>query len=278
VVEAAHKLGVKCATLGIGDDVFIEPFKNETKMQYFKEVLGKSDKLFFNAEYLGRESAKISGINIDYQVTYFGVDYNIYKPIDTDRKTALRQDFGFPESPLLILNVASPLVRKGWLDLLDAIAEIKKKRSDFKLVAGYAGPGDIDLPKEIKARNLDEVVIDYGEVMPSDLSRLYNSVDIFCLPSHWEGLPTVVMESMACGLPVISTPVCGIPEIVGEGLTGTLVPPKQPNELAQALLKLMDDEALRITYGHNAREFIVNKWGNANENSAKLMAELAKIM
>jgi len=271
VVEAAHRLGVKCATLGIGDDVFIEPFKNDSRMNDFKTVLKASDASFFNADYLGRESKKISGLDLKYDVTYFGVDYKLFKPASAQLRKELRNQFNFPQDKLLILNVASPLVRKGWLELFDAVAELKKERTDFMLIAGYAGPQNIDIPREIANRSLGDICIDYGEVKPADLNKLYNCSDIFCLPSHWEGLPTVVMESMACGMPVISTNVCGIPEIIDSGKTGILVGPKDPGQLFAALRDLCASPDMRNKLGNNAREFIVSTWGNANENSAKLL-------
>ncbi len=270
VQDAAHKLGIKSAILGIGDDVIVEPLKKESNIQEFKQLLLEADARFYNADYLGKEANKIAGLNTNYTVTYFGVDYNLFKPASEIQKKQLRAEYHFPADKIIILTVASPLVRKGWLDLFDALEIIKNETIDFVLVGGYAGPKDIEIVMEIENRGLKPYFIDLGEVKPETLSKLYNTADIFCLPSHWEGLPTVVMESMACGLAVLSTNVCGIPEIVTTGETGILVPTKRVDLLTKELLLLIKDKGKRKILGNNARKFIVDIWGNANDNAAKL--------
>ena len=82
------------------------------------------------------------------------------------------------------------------------------------------------------------------------------------------------MEAMASGLPVITTDMCGHPEIISNGVTGILVPPKQPDILSKELLALINDKEKRKFLGDNARNFIVNKWGNFYENAVKLYKKM----
>ena len=95
-------------------------------------------------------------------------------------------------------------------------------------------------------------------------------VDVFCLPSHWEGMANANIEAMSTGLPVITTNVCGHPELIEDGVNGILVPPKQPKILEEKLRALLADAVLREQLGKTARDFIVNKWGNFADNSKNL--------
>ena len=278
MLQAARKLGVKCAVLGIGDDVITWPGSSAKEMEEFKYVVTKADLVLTNADYLGKDIQKSSGMQVPYVVNYFGIDYDKFKPVDEAEKLKLRVKYNIPANKIVILTVGSPLKRKGWLDLFDALAEIKKTNTDFLLVGGYAGPKDLDIPAEVAARGLAEQFYDQGEIKPELLSEFYNLADIFCLPSHWEGLATVVSEGMASGLPVVTTDVCGQPEIVKHNETGILVSAKDKVGLANELLSLIENKEMRQELGAAARRFIVDTWGNDDENSRKLLGILKSIL
>ena len=89
-----------------------------------------------------------------------------------------------------------------------------------------------------------------------ELVRLYSRSSIFVLPSHHEGMSTVLLEAMACGLPVVSPAVGGAPEVVVDGENGLLVPPQNPKALAEALLTLLGDNRLCQRLGRNAQATI----------------------
>jgi glycosyltransferase involved in cell wall biosynthesis len=274
VQQAAHQLGVMSAILGIGDDVIVWPNSKEEHFRAFEKLLAGADLRFFNADYLGREMNKLVSKQLPYEVVYFGVDYDVFKPASTENIALIKREYNIPTDKIIILIIGSALKRKGWLDLFDALKEIKKTNDGFLLVGGHAGTHDFDVVTEVEARGLSANFLNLGEIKPESLSKLYNAADIFCLPSHWEGLATVVMEAMASGLPVITTDMCGHPEIVQNGATGILVPPKQPDILAKELLSLINDKEKRKYLGENARNFIVNKWGNFYENAVKLYRKM----
>ena len=78
-------------------------------------------------------------------------------------------------------------------------------------------------------------------------------MDLFVLPSLYEGMPLSILEAMGAGLPVIATAVDGTPEVVEDGETGLLVPPADPAALARAVVRLLDDRALAVRLGQNGR-------------------------
>ena len=270
VQQAAHKLGIKSAILAIGDDVVNWPGGSKDNFEHFKKLFLEADLRLANTGYLMKEANKLVNEDLPYGVVYFGVDYNLFKPTTPDNKLILRHKYGIPADKIAILIVGSALVRKGWLDLFDALVEVKKMHGNFVLVGVHGGLKDIDVTEEINKRNLSSNFINIGEVAPSNLHELYNTADIFCLPSHWEGLATVIIESMSSGLPVITTDMCGHPEAVTNGVTGVLIPPKDKAMLAKELIGLINDKDRRVFLGANARDFIVNKWGNFADNAAKL--------
>ena len=275
VAQAAKKLGVKSALLIIGDDVLVWPNENMINKKVFCEAMLHTDKRLAVAGYLANEANKICGVNHNFTIIRRGANYNFFKPVTEDKKATYRKKIGIPDTITVILCIGSVLVRKGWLDMLDALEEINKTNSNFLLVAAHGGKSDFDLGDEAKKRNLINNLLDLGEVDPKGINELYNCADIFCLASHWEGIANSVVEAMASGLPVLTTNVCGHPEVIENGVTGILVDPKQPEKIKEALHLLLSDEKIRHTLGTNARNFIVNNWGDFAHNARILYKTLA---
>ena len=88
----------------------------------------------------------------------------------------------------------------------------------------------------------------------TDVIELLKASDVFVLPSYFEGLPRSVAEAMAAGLPVVATAVSGTPELVDDGVTGLLVPPKDYDALGSAILRLKDNKELACSLGNAGRK------------------------
>lgn len=275
VQHAAHTLGLKSGILSIGDDVVVWPNENERNFNAFNKLLQEADYRFVCADYLGREQNKMINKNLSYQVVRWGVDYDYFKPASDEVKVAMRAKYGIPADKVAILNVGSSIVRKGWIDLMDALKEVKKTSPNFVLVAVHAGHHDIDLDALAKERGLENQFVNLAEVPPTQLSEVFNAVDVFCLPSHWEGLANANIEAMSSGLPVVTTDVCGHPELVKDGINGVLLPSKRPDILAEKLSRLIIDEPYRKQLSANGREYIVKEWGNFSDNAHALLKTLS---
>lgn len=147
-------------------------------------------------------------------------------------------------------------VRKGVFDLLPAFAAARDINGGLELT--IAGDGAIARAKrEAERLGVADHVDLRGWVGPQEREALFSRADIFVLPSRNEGLPMSVLEAMARGLPVIATPVGGLPELIEDGVNGLLVPPGDPQALARAILKLADDQEGRDALGRAARETIL---------------------
>lgn len=269
---AAHRLGVKSAVLSIGDDVALWPNSSEGNLKQFKQLLEDADLRFACADYLGKQANKLTGKDLPYTVVGWGVDHGFFKPVTAAEKNALRQKYAIPEDKVVILNVGTGGVRKGWLDLMDALVTVKKNNAYFVLIAVHAGIPEFDFPHEAEKRGLKDNYLDLPNQPPEALDKIYNMADIFCLPSHAEGMANVVLEAMSSGVATITTTVGGHPEAIDSGVNGILVSPQQPVELAEKLLYLVNDSNARAKLGTAAREFIIKKWGN-NTDKAKVLYE-----
>ena len=147
--------------------------------------------------------------------------------------------------------------RKGTYDLLHAIAKISGEFPNLKLLLG--GDGEIDLVKgEVSRLGIENHVTLLGWVSGEQKEQLLKAASIYVLPSYNEGLPMSILEAMAAGLPIVSTPIGGIPEAITDGFEGRLVEPGDVDGLAAALRELLGNADLRQRMGAAARTKVEN--------------------
>lgn len=173
---------------------------------------------------LGVESTRV-------QVIYNGVDAERFAPGD---RRAARQRLGVPVDGRRLLYVGNLKASKGCLDLIEALPVLLRAEPATVVVFVGAGPDRAALLQRIEQLGLTRQVLLAGEVNHEQLPDQYRAADLVCLPSHNEGVPNVLLEAMACGVPVLATRVGGIPEVVPE-VAGALVPAGDPAALAAAL-------------------------------------------
>ncbi|MGC9398865.1 MAG: glycosyltransferase [Anaerolineae bacterium] len=163
----------------------------------------------------------------------------------------LRDGWGIQPQSYLIGTVGRFVEPKGYPHLLDAMVRIQAHLPDVKAL--LVGDGVLRPAMEEKAHalGLSDSVIFTG--IRRDVPEILALLDVFVLPSLWEGLPLALLEAMAAGLPVVATRVGGVPEVVVDGVTGLLVPPRDPHALADAILRLLRDPALRRRMGEAGR-------------------------
>jgi glycosyltransferase involved in cell wall biosynthesis len=168
-----------------------------------------------------------------------------------------------------IICVGRLVHHKGHAILLEAIAELARKGVPVRAVIVGDGPKRASLERLTKRLAIADRVVFTGGVGQDRIRDLYAEADICCLPSFAEGIPVVLMEAMAIGLPVVTTRIMGIPELVEDGVSGLLVPPGRPTELAHAIERLIDDPAARRRMGSAGRERVVADF-DVNRSAEKL--------
>jgi glycosyltransferase involved in cell wall biosynthesis len=160
---------------------------------------------------------------------------------------------------LLFVGRLNPV--KGVEYLIDAMAGIKKKGTDVELTIAGDGPERKRLENLSKRLNVYNHVRFLGMVDRLKIASLMSESDIFVLPSISEGFPLVVLEAMACGLPIIATKVGGLPEVIEEGRNGLLVNPRDSVALASSILLLLQNEAQRdIIAEENRKKSMLFGW------------------
>lgn len=174
-------------------------------------------------------------------IAYCGIDTGHFTP---RRRTRAKGE------PLHILSSGRLVDKKGFDVLIGACALLRDRGYAFRCTIAGSGPLEADLRARIAAAGLDGRVAMTGEALKQeDIPAFMYSGDVYCLPCVWakdndvDGLPQMLMEAMACGLPAISTRLVGIPDLVIDGETGLLVPPEDAEALADALMRLGDDES-----------------------------------
>ncbi len=162
--------------------------------------------------------------------------------------------------PPRVLYVGLLTPRKGVVDLLRASELLRSRRVPHELVLVGGTPDEgPDAEAEVRAVAGDGVVFQ-GARPHEQMPQVYWEADVFCLASWWEAMPLSVLEAMASGIPVVATRVGDIPRIVEDGLTGILVPPKDPVALADALEIYLTDSPRRRAAGQAGRERVEQKY------------------
>lgn len=234
----------------------INNFENRPIFNYFiSRSLNSSSKSIAVSEDLAKKMRAMINDQNKIVVLRNAVDTDRFNPtINRD----LRQNFDIKDEEILILFVGYLDEFKGIFELIDAFSTITRENSNVKLMMVGAGPKKEDLLKILTKMGIENKVIFTGMIEHEKIHRYYQAADIFILPSYTEGggPPLVIMEAMACGLPIIGTNVGGIPEGIENGVNGYILPPKNVDKLTKKLDILIKNDDLRKKFGNNSLEKI----------------------
>lgn len=174
----------------------------------------------------------------------------------------VRHPSELPAAPRTVLTLGRLGRRKGTYDLVRAFARIAPRMPGVQLVCG--GDGDIEEVRALaKELGVEDRVACPGWLGPEGKRARLAEAAVFILPSYAEGMPMAVLEAMSCGLPVISTPVGGIPQLIQNGRNGILVEAGDIDAIAAAVLRLVSDTVLREELGTAARATIETRFSIA---------------
>lgn len=174
--------------------------------------------------------------------------------LDAAGRAAVRSSLGVPPSSLLIVTGAQCIERKGVRVLARAAAEVRARVPDVDFL--WISPAPPRAPIASLLREAGTLrVVTHEEIggQRSTYLRAVACADLFVLPSLQEGLPLALLEAMACGVPVVSTAINGIPDAVADGESGRLVPPGDERALVAAIVELAGDPAKRRRFANAAK-------------------------
>jgi teichuronic acid biosynthesis glycosyltransferase TuaC len=180
---------------------------------------------------LGVDAARIA-------VVRNGVDTERFAPVD---RHAARQRLGLPAGPLIV-SIGNLVPEKGHMLLVDALREL----ADVRLVIVGDGPERARIEQRIATNRLGSRVTVLPAQQQQDLKWIYGAADVTVLASSREGLPNVLLESLACGTPVVATRVGGVREIVTDSVAGRMVNERSPAAVARVVHELLSDPPSRV--------------------------------
>lgn len=239
----------------------VNPFSLAVKLQgkisYLLEcdLFKVSDKITSVATSVSQELGEYGLNPDDVEVIANAVDENLFNPIEKKNNEKY------------ILYTGRLSYRKGLFDFIECGKMICAKHPDIKFKLTGKGPLHDKLQNIVKESGYEDRFEFLGHVDKSKLIELYQNATIFVVPSHYEGLPTTLLEAMSCGLPVVATAVSGALDVIESGKNGILVPIKSPDEMAEAISKILDDEKLMSDLGIAARKTIEDKftWNSVSD-------------
>ncbi|MFI3294115.1 MAG: glycosyltransferase family 4 protein [Rikenellaceae bacterium] len=165
-----------------------------------------------------------------------------------------------------ILYAGTVNARKGYADMIKAFAKIANKYPDWKIV--FAGNGEIEEGQTLsKELSIENQVVFLGWVNGADKDRAFKEATIFCLPSYAEGFPMAVLDAWAYGLPVITTPVGGIPDVAIDGENMMLFNPGDIDKLAEQMDNMICNRELRESINKESLNFANEKFNLSTINN-----------
>jgi len=229
--------------------------------QKLMEKIAAADFLVCIGRFARSQMMKLSPADLwgKFDICPLGVDVANYNPHREDRTG----------KPFTILCVGRLAPAKGQHILLSACAALRDWGKAFRLVVVGAGPDEQSLKDAAAAMRMQDLVTFTGALNQDQVRAWYRDCDVFALPSFAEGIPVVLMEAMASGIPCVTTRITGIPELIRDGIDGLLVTPSDSQELADTLAILMDDEELRSELGAAGRARVAQQY-DLQRNVARL--------
>ena len=243
--------GISYSMTAHAKDIYLSDRKAlDRRMTKAEFVLTCTD---FNRGYL----EEVSTSNTPIHLAYHGLDISRFSP------TPRTQQSDIP----LILSVGRFCEKKGFSYLLQACHLLKQRALPFHCaIVGY-GPLEDAMGQQISELGLNDHVTLVGKLTQDQLIEYYQQADLFALPclvtddGDRDGIPNVLLEAMAMEVPVVSTQISGIAELVQSNHNGLLVPEKDAQALAQALEPLLRQSELRTTLGKAGRRTVLEKFG-----------------
>lgn len=275
LVPIAREVDRPLLGLGMGADVHTHPYRSKGIRRLTRRAIERSDQIATVSRALGLELLDLGDPVRPVRTIYNGVDTDRFAPGHEPTSTA-REVLGLPREGAGICTVCRVEREKGLRELAEAFLMVRKTHPEAWLVVVGDGAYGSKLEAWVQSEDLASRVFLVGARPHDEVPQWLRAADVFVLASHNEGLPNVVLEAMACGLPVVATDVGGTSEAVSHGRTGLLVPAGDVQRLAQALDRLLGDAEERERMGQAGRRVAVTdfNWRTCGESLVALYRDM----
>ena len=239
VVAMCHLMGGPAYSLRLGGDLEVYGTDHSAKMQRATLIVPAA------ASYEDRLVNEVGLERDQVMWSWVGTDTELFRPSDGPRE----------DGPLRIVTVARLNPAKGYQHALPALASLRDRGVDVEYTIVGDGPYRNEIERLVKQLGLDESVRLTGSRSAEQIAEVHARSDLFMLPTSGigEGTPAAVCEAMSAGLPILATQVGGLADMVTEGVHGMLVPPGDPDALAQAIASMASDRVALVKMGRASR-------------------------
>lgn len=245
-LRLGRSLNLPVIVSSIGSDAHTYPYYSTAAMRCVQEVVRSADLILVEGE--GAADAVQALVHEPLAIRAFsrGIDLTRYR--DMPCREAVRKRLGLPAGQRLIVFLGRLLEGKGIRLLIEVFGRLQSRFIDTDLVIIGAGVMGAWLAEQAASGPWGHRIHALGNQPFNEVPHILKACDVFCLPSFAEGLPKSVIEAMAADLPVVATTVGGIPDVVRDGLSGVLIPPRDARALEAALVRMLanPDEAGRM--------------------------------
>jgi len=251
----SKKYGIPFIITVHGSDANVYPFRDKWTMYQTKFAINRADRIICVSYALKNKVCSFSDVISSVRVVHNGSDIKrfVFNP---ETRDTIQADLGLTPQDVVLVFIGNLLREKGLKEMMEAFSIISSRVRNLHCVIVGDGPFWSALVEIFKANDIGEKVHFVGRKPHHEVPNWLSAGDIFVLPSWREGHPTVVVEAMACSLPVIATSVGGIPETIESSKNGILVKKGSVEELADAINWLVADPDIRRYIGINARKTI----------------------
>jgi len=263
--QAAQAIGAPSAVIIGGSDILLLP-RSRSRRKHVVAALQASDAVLAVGKDLEAKAIALGLSAEKVHVVHLGVDMDLFFP--GDARTA-RDKLGLTRDGNALLWVGNMVPVKGLDTLLKACSLLRNRGEQFHLYLVGDGPSRKELEHDCQGRGLSAVVHFVGPRLPCELPDWYRAADLTVLPSHSEGLPNVLRESLACGRPFVASDVGSIPELAAGSTRSRLVMPGDAFALADAIR-----DALYSPPGNCLTSYRMESWSQSAARVLRILEPL----
>jgi glycosyltransferase involved in cell wall biosynthesis len=250
-----------------GNDIERAAF-DPSRFSHVMYALQHASAVTTNASILERKAKAF--VDREIHIIPNGIDTALFKPME--RNEALGKILNVEGSKSKVIGFVGELrEKKGLAALLSGCAQLARKMSASLLIVGEIREGeDKKFLEEFQSTNPQLPITITGHIPHKDLPAYYSLMDVFVHPSLRDGMPNALLEAMACGKPVIATPVGGAADVIEDGKNGIFINVNDANALSEKIQELLDNPGKCAALGKNARESITGRFTPEKELQANL--------
>lgn len=260
-----------------GSDINVYPYYGKTSMYLTKKLIEKADQLLSVSNSLKIAANQIAKSRREIRVVYNGCEIGVFNR-NKELGVKKRKRFGISHNDKVLIFVGSVSRTKGIFELVNAFIKLNIDNPKLHLIIVGDGSALPEIKGIIHANKIEKKVHIFNNRTHNEIPVFLNTADILVLPSYAEGLPNVVLEAMACGLPVIASKVGGIPEAIEDGRSGILVDIQDIDALTRAIEKLIGNKHISEQMGVTGRKIVEEKfnWYRNTEELMSIYEEISK--